>query len=45
MVVLGCLPKFKRGLGLAFGAHFLIFSAILFFLSKISNKMSYEVLI
>ena len=23
MAVLGCLPKLKRGLGLAFGAHFL----------------------
>ena len=23
MTVLGCLPKLKRGLGLAFGAHFL----------------------
>ena len=22
MAVLGCLPKLKRGLGLAFGAHF-----------------------
>ena len=51
MAVLGYLPKFKRGLELAFGAHFLhdsstkSFNVIYFFLLKISNKMCYLVLI
>ena len=45
MAVLGYLPKLKRGLGLAFGAHFLhgqSFNVIIFFFLKISNKMCYK---
>ena len=37
MAVLGCLPKLKRGLGLAFGAHFLHdFSIKMFLINTVS---------
>ena len=44
MAVLGYLPKLKRGLGLAFGAHFLHDFSIKMFLIKFSiNGQSFNV--
>ena len=41
MAVLAYLPKLKRGLGLAFGAHFLHDFSIKYYLSMDKVSMSY----
>ena len=46
MVVLGYLPKLKRNLGLAFGAHFLHnFSIKMFLIEYTINGQSFNVIL